>query len=271
MQVMLFALVALTAAAAFYAVFRLGGPRIVTVSPHPQWQRFGTIAIAAAAAIVVLIVGAMLIGTRSPSDEQTVLKQVRQYRFVRVLEQYQPGARAQVEALVHEAVTKNDPAIAQVRTTELVQQYFPQYVPRTSDDAILSFASSLVDLLAYFEASDVETCKTLASGGQLTTSIPPERMNATLDAMADVIEDAAIRPQPAPDTARAQTLVQEVVTKLYASNDPRLIPIETLVTPQRAPADKLCHTMQSFYRTVLSLPKNDGSIVLRTLISSRMR
>jgi len=274
-QIVIYMLAGALAAAAFYVVAVVLAPRIRPLSPQLQWRANGPWvlgALAAAIAFVAVIALAGVIGSAGSSTsaaEAKVLEEVHRYRFVQVLEKYQPEARQQIELLVHDAVTRNDPGLAESRTAELVQSYFPRYVPGTSDNAITRFAGTLVDILAYLERSDVETCKTLATGGRLGKAIEADRMAPTLDAMADVIEDGASKPQAPPDKARAQTLVQDVVAKLYAGSDDRLIPLEMLMAPQRAPADKLCHTMQSFYRAILALPKADASIVLRSLIGGR--
>ena len=270
-QIVIYLLAGALAAAAFYVVAIALAPRVRTWSAQPKWHANGPLVLGALAAAVAFVAVFLIAGGGSrntTAQEAKVLDEVHRYRFVQVLEKYQPEARRQIEALVHEAVTRDDPGFAESRTAELVQSYFPRYVPATSDDAIVRFASALVDILTYLERNDAETCKTLATGGRLGAAISPDRMTPVLDAMADVIEDGASKPQAPPDKARAQTLVQGVTTTLYAGKDDKLVPMEVLMTPQRAPADKLCHTMQSFYRTVIALPKADASVVLRSLIGA---
>ncbi len=269
-QLLVYVVMGAVAGGVFGAIATLARPAIGSLNAHTQWQRYGAIVVGAIAAAIVFVVGITVLGGRS-LDERHALDEIRKYRFVQVLEKYQPGAREQFVALVHDAVSKNDTGIAQSRAAQLAQQYFPQYVPRTSDDAIIGFAQKLVDVLEYFETNDVQTCKALATGGSLPSNIPAQRIEPIVDAMADVIEDAATKPQAPPDAARAQPLVQSVVTKLYAGNDAKLIPMQMLVTPAAAPADKLCHTMKSFYATVLSLPKADAGVVLRQLIGGSMK
>ena len=270
-QLLLYIVIGAIAGSIAGAIIKLAGPRINALNPHPQWQRYGAIIAGAVAGVIVFAIGIAII-SGGASREQKVLDEIRSYRFIQVLEKHQPGAREQIEALVHDAVSKNDPSIAQARATQLAQQYFPQYVPRTSDDAIVGFAKNLVDVLTYFETNDAETCKSLATGGTMAgKNVPTERMLPIVDSMADVIQDAATKPQAPPDAARATPLVQSVVAKLYAGNDPKLIPPQMLVTPAAAPADRLCYTMRSFYATVLSLPKADASLVLRQLISGTMK
>ncbi len=257
------------------AIVKLAGPRIAALTPNRHWQRYGAGSVAALVAVALFVLGVTAFGKYAgvmdggATQEAKVLEDIHRYRFVQVLEKYQPETKKQIEALVHEAVTRNDPALAERRTAELVQSYFPRYVPVTSDDAVTRFAQSLVDVFAYLEKADVASCKALATGGQLGTALSRERMAPTLDAMAQVIEDGASKPQAKPDTQRAQTLVQQAFATLYAGSDPLLLPQSQLTSVAQAPADKLCHTMQAFYRTVLALPKADASIVLRALIGGR--
>ncbi len=200
--------------------------------------------------------------------EAAIIEEINKFRFVQVLQKYRPETRDRLAAIVHESVEKRDASLAQIQTTKMMQEYFPQYVPRSSDDAIVAFGSAIVDLFDYFEHNSVETCKSLATGGNLTAGLSVERMKPTLDAMADVIESAASKPQDPPNAAQAQVLISSVLEKLYAGSDPDRLPMTALASPATAPAKQLCHTMRIFYVTVLKLPKADASIVMRQLISS---
>jgi hypothetical protein len=259
------------------AIAKLAGPRIAGLSRNAQWQRHGATVVAALVAVILFVVGittlsgyaSRLGGESGPSQEAQILDQIHRYHFVQVLEKYQPETKKQIEDYVHEAVTRNEPGLVEQRTRELVQTYFPRYVPVTSDDAIVGFGTAMLGILEYLGKNDVAVCKTLATGGQLGKAIDPQHMQPTLDAMSAVIEDGASKPQAKPDTQHAQALIQQVFTTVYAGNDPDLLPQTQLTTPAQAPADKLCHTMQAFYRTVLALPKADASAVLRTLIGAR--
>jgi len=272
MAILSYVIAGALAAVAFFLVVKPLAPAIRRLAGNRAWQSNGpmVLAILAAAAVFVAVFLAMGGGKSGgqASQEAEVLDQIHQYRFVQVLEKYRPETRDRLVAIVHNAFEQHNPALAQIQTTQLMQEYFPQYVPRTSDKAIVAFGTSLVDLFGYFETNSPETCKSLATGGTLTQGLTPERMNPTLDAMADVIEDGASKPQDPPDQAKAQALVSGVIEKMYAGTDPELLPMTALATPASQPAGKLCHTMRSFYRTVLTLPPADASIVLRKLISS---
>lgn len=269
-QLLLYIIMGAVAGGVAGAILKLAGPRIGAASPNPNWQRLGAPAVAAAIALIVFIAGIGLFGGSSDRASQELVE-FRQNRMVQVLERYQPGAREQIDAAFRDAIGKNDPNLLQARMMRLMQQYFPQYVARTSDEAIVRFAQSSMEVMNYLASKDVQTCARLATGGNLAADLPRDRMDAPLNAMADVIEDAANKPQAPPDPARAQSLVQDVITKLYAGNDPKLASIEMMMTPQNAPPDKLCYTMQRFYGMVLKLPQPDASVVLRQMVSSTIK
>ncbi len=210
---------------------------------------------AAAFVVTALIVGAALTVFTDNGGRPEA-------RLLETIRHHHPEAGPEIDAILAE----RDPLAAQNKSAALAQRYFPRHLATTSDAAILRFTGEMTAIFEGLLQRDAQSCKALAGGGSLGAGLDPNGLQRALDAMADVIVDSVEASQPPPDRARAQTLLSEVVTKVYAGKDQRLLPPQALAQPQSAAAEPLCRTMIAFYRAILALPPKDGSTVLRVLM-----
>ena len=209
----------------------------------------------AAFAVTALVVGAGLVAFTQNGGRPEA-------RLLETIRLHHPEAGPEIDAILAE----RDPQTAQNKSAALAQRYFPRHLATTSDEAILRFTAEMTAIFEGLLQRDAQSCKALAGGGSLGAGLDPTGLQHALDAMADVIVDSVEASQSPPDRARAQALLSEVVTKVYAGNDQRLLPPQALAQPQTAAAEPLCRTMIAFYHAILALPPKDGSTVLRVLM-----
>jgi len=151
----------------------------------------------------------------------------------------------------------------------ILAEVFPDYLPITSDDAIIRYAQETVAVLEKLEAEPSDVCyrwlRPEGSTVSLTAVLGKDAMNPLMDAMTGVVESALTTPQAPPDASEAESLLARARERV--ATDASLGPVE-LGAPETPGFDKkrFCHTVESTFKVILDLPAEQSSLVFRHML-----
>ena len=147
-------------------------------------------------------------------------------------------------------------------------------IPQASDDSVVAFAKTMSQFLAHMSYTDPDACFYLLHPEQNETDTDnalndPEVERAEeqlVTAMAQMLESAANRPQAPPDPQQSQSIIQAMFAQLRLKygKDTVLLSGAGVTAEKRK---KVCEISADLFQQVTAMPKIDGSMALRYLVS----
>lgn len=139
--------------------------------------------------------------------------------------------------------------------------------PLADDDVLIDFGNLMAEELAALQSRPA-TCYQYATGGALDASLMPQALsNREVEIAERVIQTAASRPDA---DAPAQTLWPKLSGRLAAKGvterDLDLVRGTKVADSQQA---RYCSVLAALYREVAAMPRKDGAIILRSMLSAK--
>jgi hypothetical protein len=224
------------------------------------------------AVIVVLMFVFNAIGRRvilRPYEADRVLRAIPAFEAIR---QHEPEVYREVRADVmgsmsagadHQAIRRN--------VHGHITKLFRRYAPRASDEALRRYFAVMVDEIEEVARKSPATAVKFVFPAEgefvdISTFVDERTMKRDLEALAEVIRSGAGRPPQSVEKDRANELLQREMEKLASRYGER---VDDLSRPRGAGVDPAAVTSMvvELYRGILALPADDGSIVLRHVLS----
>jgi len=205
--------------------------------------------------------------------QQEVEKAMQEFPIYQKIAQHEPDTYVLFKKELIEMLKKGEnPSVMRERGAIILLPILLEYLPYSSDEAIIGFTESLIEVLQALEKEDPLLCYQYAYDEQslkptIFNYVPSETINEVLTNMANVIGTGAENPQKLPNENEVINEVLLVVANLYEiyGDD-----VQLLENPQDPEVDKnkLCLLTIASYKEVLQLPKSKSAQVLRYLYSS---
>jgi len=200
-----------------------------------------------------------------------MLRQIPVYKALAVSD---PTTYQSIRKVVIESETSHgSEAEMQKRIGAILSQTLPTKIPRASDESVLAFAGAMEQTLNQMSRLSPDSCYLLLHpemGG--TGNIPnnpdfERNQQLVLSAMAQMVESASRQPQPPPDPDKGNQLTQTIFGALRAKygNDVALLGNGVAITT--VDRKKVCEMSADMFREIIQMPKADGSMTLRYLLT----
>jgi hypothetical protein len=201
---------------------------------------------------------------------------IRATPFYKELSVYDPETYRKIESiLVENTQSGGTPQKAGRKIAIELAAVLPKYVPKASDESVVTFLGNLVPVLQELDRTNPDACYSFlfpdkfGEAGMAAKFLPSQFGNKNLQALEGIILSSVKNPQPAPDEKKAKELLQPIISNLvgkYGSDDLRLIAGTARDASERK---KVCEIDAELYRQILSLPPADASTIVRYLLSTK--
>jgi hypothetical protein len=158
---------------------------------------------------------------------------------------------------------------------ETAGKLIPEYLPRTSDQALVAYVAATVGTLDEMAKRRDHACFVFLFGnideraGLSLTALPPDRLKALQSASEEVILKAGPLPiKVAPK--RQEELMQTLVTRLVEKHGDRMVKsFEQLEEPSKPgnDRDEVCFATREMYREAIAMKAPDNAELLRGLFA----
>ena len=162
------------------------------------------------------------------------------------------------------------------RIAAILRRALTGRIPQASDDSVLAFAKTMNQVLAHMSYTNPDACFYLLHPEQNETETDNDNVlndpeverveEQLLTAMAQMLESATNRPQAPPDPQQSQKLTQAMLAQLRLKygKDTVLLSGAGVTGEKRK---KVCEMSADLFQEVTAMPKIDGSMALRSLVS----
>ncbi len=190
------------------------------------------------------------------------------------ISRYDPDAYQRINAEIQKLLKtgrNESKIIEQIR--QIVGELVQKYLPRASDDALLSYMGVVTQEIEELASQSPELCFKFLFPQQygaidVRKYIRPETQKADLDALAEVIRTGAEDPINVEDFEGYNALIGKVITNLHAVYGDDTLLLQNPHVPE-IDKEKFCKLTVALYREILKLPKQECSFVLRYMLSSK--
>jgi hypothetical protein len=197
------------------------------------------------------------------------IEEMKKSRLFGAIFRYHPDAEAQtIEKLKQVLSGPNDRRQASARAigAALADKYVNLHILMASDDAIHNLMQSEVAILSTVRAQpDACVALYLGSASAPIDKVPPELLNAKLNARAEVIETSVAQPSPPLTNVTVDTLGQ-ILMRAYQTNGFDIQEISKLSDVGSLPPKDGCLVAYHFLSAMASLDPKDGTTVYKGLI-----
>ena len=200
-------------------------------------------------------------------------RQLEHYPFYKQIAKTDPATYKRIREVVLDAVQNHRPDAETARQiAAILGPALPGQISRASDDSVVAFAREMSQLLSQMSRTNPDACfYLLHPEKRATTTIPNDSTyekaeEQLLNAMAEILESAANHPQAVPDPEQSQALVQGMFASLRKKHgkDTALLSGAAGTSEERK---KVCEMSAEVFREVTAMPKAEGSMALRSLLS----
>ena len=202
-------------------------------------------------------------------------RQVRKIPFYKELSVHDPVAYERIKEVIQEAARTGDSTekIA-ARIADVLQDVFPRYIPKASDDSVLTYVNLMVVQLEELDRANPDACYAFmfphkfGEPGLGVKYLDAKSKEKDLDVLKEIIESATTNPQAKPDRRKSEELLEPILTTLVQKYgaDVSLLQGTARNSTERK---KVCEISSEMFRQIASLPKQDASMLLRYLLSSK--
>ena len=208
---------------------------------------------------------------KSQREVEKSLLQVSAYQYI---SKYDPKAYQQIRDEILDSIKNGE---SQEQTTargrKVVAAFVSKYIPRASDEAVIRYMDAVAREIEELANKDPEICYQFLFPERYGTSdipqnLKPETQRADLAALADVIRTAAEQPQPEPDQEKGGESLKRVMDAFHQTHGDEALLLKDPFAPG-IDKGKVCRLIASFYKEVLTLPKEEAGMVLRYMLSAR--
>jgi len=208
---------------------------------------------------------------KSQREIDQSLSQISAYQYIA---KYDSKAYQQIRSEILDSIKKGEgQGQATARGRKVVAAFVSKYIPRASDEAVIRYMNAMVQEIEELANKDPEICyRFLFPERYETPDIPqnlkPDTQRADLAALADVIRTATEQPQPEPDQKKSGESLKRVMNAFHQTHGDEALLLKDPFAPG-IDKGKVCSLIASFYKEVLNLPKEEGGMVLRYMLSVR--
>ena len=206
--------------------------------------------------------------------ERETDRQLRELPFYRDLAEVDPQTYGKIWAVVSESAKKGETTNTISREiAPIVAGTLSKYIGTASDESVIAFADLSIHEVEELHRSHSDACYDylypLDKGATPVASyIDKKSEDETLDVLSRIVHSAAHTPQPLPNAAKADALLAPVLSRLANEygNDLMLIQRKPTAPAER---ERVCDITVSLFKNVKTLPREDASLVLRSLLSEQ--
>jgi hypothetical protein len=199
-------------------------------------------------------------------------RQLRQIPLYSEIAEGDPETYEKLKEVVLEgARTGESTGVVESKTSPIVMATLPRYVPKASDESVITFISLIAAELKELNRTDPDACYQFLYPQKFqsptgTPNMDNTRTNKVLQAMADVVHSARHTPQPLPDRDESEALLKPISNELARKYGTDIFLLQN--TPKdQSERGKLCSLVSDLYEQVLKLPPRQSSEVLRDMFS----
>jgi hypothetical protein len=160
------------------------------------------------------------------------------------------------------------------RSSQVIRDFLPQYIARTSDWAVNGYARAILAEAVYLQGRDEEKCFEFLFPDQISDEDPdlaipmiPGDLKRQLEhSLIEVIRDSIQKRQTPPDVSDmklALTEVHQALRKRFGDDVDLLQKGSTGAEEKK----KVCQIGISLFEEVIALPSRESSLLLRFLLS----
>jgi hypothetical protein len=197
-------------------------------------------------------------------------RQLAHYPFYKQIAKTDPATYNRIRNVVLDGVRTNRSGPETARQiAAILGQALPSRVSHASDEASITFATTMSQLLQKMSQTNPDACSyfSQADGSEAAAApIDTRDEEQMMNAMAQLLESAVNRPQAAPDPEQGQALVLKMfvsLNKKYGSDTALLSGVAGSLEERK----KVCEMSADLFREVTVMPKAEGSTALRYLLS----
>lgn len=200
-------------------------------------------------------------------------RQIRQSGLYPEIAESDPQTYEKLKEVVLEGARNGDSAgVIESKISPIVMATLPRYVPKASDESVITFISLTTGELKELNRADPDACYQFLFPQKFSSpSITIQNMDETtrtklLQAMAGLVHSATHNPQPLPDKDESEALLKPISSELAQRYGTDIFLLQR--TPKdRSERGKLCSLVTDLYEQVLKLPPRQSSEVLRDMFS----
>ncbi|HKT46661.1 MAG TPA: hypothetical protein VJP87_03985 [Candidatus Acidoferrales bacterium] len=232
-------------------------------------------AVSAVAVVILFLIFKTVasIYVEPPLEAWNTEREIRQIPFYNDLAVYDPATFAQVKLALRDGLRSGDSKDrVAMRITDVLAPTLPRYMPRASDASVSAYTQFMAGYLAQLDETDTEACYAVlyptkfGRPGLATKYADDKTKQEMLAILTQIIESAMKNPQPAPAKEEAGQLLHPILAALVEKHgsDVRLLN----ATPRDATErKKVCDMTTGLFVQIAALPRSNGSMVLRSLMS----
>ena len=200
-------------------------------------------------------------------------REIRQVAFYKELAEDDPTTYATVQLAIMESVKRNEGADAvQKRISPIIANTVPKYIGAASDESVLAFAAAFTRQLRILKSNDTDACYYFMFPAPNQPSTPAARFSKSdtdemVSVMYRILHSSVHSPQPLPDEARSDALLQPILIKLQGEYGRKLSLLQQKPDDAEGRAT-VCTIAVSLYEDVESLKGPDASLLLRHLMAA---
>jgi hypothetical protein len=202
-------------------------------------------------------------------------RQIRHIALYSEIAESDPQTYEKLKEVVSEGASNGESAGAiESKILPIAMATLPRYVPKASDQSVITFISLTTSELKELNGTDSDACyqflfpQKFPSAGVAAQDVDDTTKNRLLQAMADVVQSATHDPQPLPDRYESEALLKPISNELAQKYGTDIFLLQN--TPKdQAERGKLCSLVSDLYERVLKLPPRQSSEVLRDMFSGQ--
>lgn len=204
----------------------------------------------------------------SPAYKNGVLDDVA----FRAIQEHYPDEYARIDAALDKLLRRGasaDEVLTRLRMK--VQDLAARKAATASDEAVVRWMRSTMDILESINSMDANGCHGMLSGDRklaldFMARLPPEVMREMLESAAAAIASSRLAPRPAPPQDAIEADLTEALTPLYEKYGDR---VRRLDAPDLTPEERAvtCRLASDSFRAMLTLPQERAGPLLRWMLS----
>jgi len=201
-------------------------------------------------------------------------RQLREMPFYSDLAEMDSPTYKKVLDIASESATKGETGDAIAgRIAPVLSNIVPKYIGKASDESVIAFVDLFTKEIKELHDKRSDGCyyfmfPTEEGAPPASSYLNPKYNPLSLDVLGRVLHSSAHSPQAAPDSTRAEVLLQPVLVSMQTDygDDLKLLVQKPTDSLGR---QKVCAISLALYGKAGSLPRNDAALLLRYLLADQ--